>query len=72
MSDIGVYVVAAAKGGETRYWAAAVPQHRALDEVQRRLGPGWRAILTDRRLSPERIAELRIPSNSVRELDFIP
>ncbi len=72
MSDIGIYVVAATKGGETRYWAAAVPQHRAVDEVQRQLPPGWRAILTDRRLAPEQIAELKIRSNSVRELNFFP
>jgi hypothetical protein len=72
MSDIGVYVVAATKGSETRYWAAAVPQHRAVDEVQRLLAPGWRAILTDHSLSPEQIAELKIHSNRVRELNFIP
>jgi len=72
VSDIGVYVVAATKGGETRYWAAAVPQHRAVDEVQRQLAHGWRVILTDRRLTPEDIAELKIRSNSVQELNFIP
>ncbi len=72
MSDIGIYVVAAVKGSETRYWAAAMPQHHAVDEVQRRLPPGWRAILTDHRLNQEQIAELKIPSNTVRELNFIP
>jgi hypothetical protein len=72
MSDIGVYVVAVTNGSETRYWAAAVPQHRALDEVQRKLAAGWRALLTDRRLTPEQIAELKIGSNSVQELTFIP
>jgi hypothetical protein len=72
MSDIGVYVVAAAKGGETRYWAAAVPQHRAVDEVARQLANGWHLTLTDRHLTPEQIAELKIRSNTVQELHFIP
>jgi hypothetical protein len=72
MSDIGVYVLAATKGGETRYWAAAVPQHRAVDEVARQLADGWHVILTDRHLTPEQIAELKIRSNTARELTFIP
>jgi hypothetical protein len=72
MSDIGVYVVAATKGGETRYWAAAVPQHRAVDEVAHQLVRGWRVILTDRHLTSEQIAELKIHPNTVRELNFIP
>jgi hypothetical protein len=72
MGDIGIYVVAATSGSETRYWAAAMPQNRAVDEVQRLLPSGWRVILTDRHLTPERIAELGIHSNSVRELKFIP
>jgi hypothetical protein len=72
MSDIGVYVVAAAKGGETRYWAAAVPQHCAVDEVARQLANGWHLTLTDRHLTPEQIAELKIRSNTVQELNFIP
>ncbi len=72
MSDIGIYVIAATKGSETRYWAAAVPQHHAVDAVHRQLADGWRVILTDRRLTPEQIAELKIRSNTVQELSFIP
>jgi hypothetical protein len=49
-----------------------VPQHRAVDEVQRQLAHGWRVILTDRRLTPEEIPELKIRSDSVQELNFIP
>ncbi len=72
MSDIGIYVIAAIKGSETRYWAAAV-QHLAVDAVQSQLAPGWRAILTDHRLTPEQFAELKmVHSDRVRELNFIP
>ncbi len=72
MSDIGIYVVAATKGAETRYWAAAMPQHRAVDEVQRQLPPGWRAILTDHRLTPEQIAELEDPLEQRARAEFYP
>jgi hypothetical protein len=67
-----VYVIFATKGRKTVYWAAAVPQHRALDEVQRRLPSGWRSALSGRRLSKEKIAQLKIRIGTVCELQFDP
>jgi hypothetical protein len=67
-----VYVIAATNGRKTEYWATAVPQHRALDEVQRLLPQGWRAALSRRQLNPERIAELGMRAGSVRQLKFVP
>jgi hypothetical protein len=67
-----VYVIVATQGRKTEYWATAVPQHRALDEVQRLLPEGWRAALSRRQLTPEKIAELMMRAGSVRQLKFIP
>ena len=63
-----VYVVAATKGRKTAYWAAAVPQHRALDEVERLLPDGWRASLSRRHLSFKEIADLKMRDGSIRQL----
>jgi hypothetical protein len=67
-----VYVILATNGRRTVYWAAAVPQHRALDEVQRLLPSGWRSALSRRQLSKETITELKMRSGSVRELKVSP
>ena len=63
-----VYVVVATKGRKTAYWAAAVPQHRALDEVERLLPDGGRDSLSRRHLSFEEIADLKMRGGSVRQL----
>jgi hypothetical protein len=64
-----VYVIAATKGRKTVYWAAAVPQHRALDEVQRLLPDGWRATLSRRHLTAEEIAGLKMRDGRIRQLE---
>ena len=64
-----VYVIVATKGRKTAYWAAAVPQHRALDEVQRLLPDGWRAARSRRHLSSDEIADLKMRDGSVRLLN---
>jgi hypothetical protein len=69
--DGDVYVVAATKGKQTEYWAAAVPRHRALDEVERLLPLGWRAALSRRHLTPEMISDLKMRAGSVRQLKSI-
>jgi hypothetical protein len=66
-----VYVVAATKGKRTEYWAAAVPQYRALDEVERLLPFGWRAALSRRHLAPEMISDLKMRAGSVRQLKSV-
>jgi hypothetical protein len=64
-----VYVIAATKGRKTAYWAAAVPQHRALDEVQRVLPAGWRATLSRRHLTAKEITNLKMRDGSIRQLE---
>jgi hypothetical protein len=66
----GVYVVATSKGSMTVYWAAATEQADAVAIVQQCLPPGWTAILTDRRLTPEEIASLTLRPGGVRQLKF--
>jgi hypothetical protein len=70
--DGDVYVVVATKGKKTEYWAAAVPQHRALAEVQIQLLPGWRASLSRRQLTRQMISDLKMRNGSIRQLKFEP
>jgi hypothetical protein len=66
----GIYVVATSKGNMTVYWAAAMPQAEAVAAVEQRLPPGWTAILTNRRLTPDEIASLKLRPGGVRQLKF--
>jgi hypothetical protein len=65
-----VYVVATSKGNMTVYWAAATKQAEAVATVQQRIPPGWTAILSDRRLTPDQVASLRLRLAGVRQLKF--
>lgn len=67
-----VYVVATTNGKKTEYWAAAVPQHRVLAEVQTLLRSGWRASLSRRQLTRQMISDLNMRDGSVRQLRFNP
>jgi hypothetical protein len=71
---VGIHVVMAAKDGKVEYWAAAVRQSRALEAVRQHIAPGWRLILTQHRLRPALAEELKMRTNSVRQLppDFTP
>jgi len=65
----GIYVVAATKDNKTEFWAAAVRRGDALAAVQQLLAPGWTAAtIMDWRLTPERVAALKIRTNDVRKL----
>jgi hypothetical protein len=64
----GVYVVVATEDDETEYWAVATPCHTALDTVRAELAPGWTLFLTGRRLTPRRVASMKMHPNSVRKL----
>ena len=70
--DGDVYVVAATRRNKTEYWAVAVPQHRALAEVQKQLLPGWRAALSRRLLTRQMISDLKMRNGSIRQLKFEP
>jgi hypothetical protein len=70
--DGDVYVVVATKGRKTEYWAAAVPQHRALAEVRRILKSGWRASLSRRLLTRQVISDLKMRNGSIHQLKVGP
>ena len=63
-----IYVVAAIKDGQTEFWAAATPRETAAVEVQQLLPTGWTAVPTGWRLTPEKVAKLKLRANSVRKL----
>jgi hypothetical protein len=65
-----IYVVATSKGNMTVYWAAATSQADAVAIVQKRLPPGWTAILTDRQLTPDQVTALKLRPGDVRQLKF--
>jgi hypothetical protein len=62
------YVVIATRNGQTEFWAAATPRHRAAAAVQRLLAPGWRVTFLGWRLSPTKTSALKMSSDSVRKL----
>jgi hypothetical protein len=61
------YVVQAVKDGISEHWAAATLEAEAGGAVARRIGPGWRLTLTDRRLSG-RLSALKMRPNTVQKL----
>jgi hypothetical protein len=67
-----VYVVAAIKDGQTKFWAAAMRRDRAAAAVQQILPLGWKIVVTAWRLTPGRIAKLNMRANSVHELKQAP
>jgi hypothetical protein len=64
----GVYVILAKKDTKIEYWAATTIQEKAISAVKKELGPGWTVILTDRRLSSQRLSKLRMRPNTVQKL----
>jgi len=63
-----VYIVIATKDGQTEFWAAATPRHRAAAAVQQLLPPGWRITFLGWRLSPTKAAALKMSPDSARKL----
>jgi hypothetical protein len=68
----GIYVVAATKDGEIEYWVAATPRAKAGSAVKEMLPPRWTVTVTDRRLTPNQVAELKLRANGVRKLKSLP
>jgi hypothetical protein len=67
-----IYVVIAWKDGESEFWAAATPRHKAAIEVQQLLPHGWIANFTGWRLPSQKSTGLKMPANSVRKLNQSP
>jgi hypothetical protein len=64
------YVVVGTCGDKVEYWAAVVPRRRAAQEVRKVLGSEWKTKVTIWRLPSERLAELKLKSNSVRKIGW--
>ncbi len=64
----GIYVVEAKKDGVTEYWAAAILRENTVAAVEKEWGPGWIVMLTDRRLTSQRLSMLKMSPNTVRKL----
>ena len=63
-----VYVVVGTCGDKIQYWAAAVPRRRAAQEVRQVLGSEWKTKVMAWRLAPERLEQLKLKPNSVRQI----
>jgi|AmaraimetFIIA100_FD_contig_41_223796_length_638_multi_4_in_0_out_0_1 hypothetical protein len=66
------HVVAASKDGHTEYWVAATRPNEATVAVQLLVGPTWKVKLTNRRLTPNQLAELSLRPADVRRLPPLP
>jgi hypothetical protein len=64
----GIYVVMAKMDDEVEYWAAATVRDKAVAAVEKHLPPGWTATLTERRLTAQRAAALKMRPNTVQKL----
>ena len=64
----GIYVVEAKKDGVTEHWAAATLRENAVAAVEKELGRGLIAILTDHRLASQQLSTLKMRPNTVRKL----
>ncbi len=63
-----VYVVVGTCGDKIQYWAAAVPRSRAAQEVRQALGSDWKTKVTGWRLASDRLEQLKLKPNSVRQI----
>jgi hypothetical protein len=66
------HVVEARKGGQTEFWAAATHRDDALTAIASQTPPDWILVLTERCLTGEQAADLKMRHNSVRKLDATP
>jgi hypothetical protein len=67
---VGIWVVAAANANarEVEYWAVAIPREVAASTVQKMVAPGWKVILTERRILREQAAALNLRPGEVCRL----
>jgi predicted amino acid dehydrogenase len=66
--ETDAYVVVGTCGDEIQYWAAAVPRSRAAHKVRQVLGSEWKTKVMAWRLAPERLEQLKLKPNSVRQI----
>jgi hypothetical protein len=66
-----IWIVVSTKGNTTLHWAAATSSEDAVTAVELLLGPGWTVALTERHITPEQVAALRLCDNEIRELQLL-
>ena len=59
----GLQVVVASKGWERQYWVAVTSRKKAATVVQKRLGKGWKATLTDKQITVRQAHNLKLRPN---------
>lgn len=71
----GVHIVTATKDGATEYWAVITPQSEAEGLVRQLLpneGRGYTIALTQKRLTQEQAAALRLRVGGAEKLSYVP
>jgi hypothetical protein len=63
-----ICIVVSTKNDTTLHWAAATSGEDAVTAVELLLGPGWTVALTERHITPEQVAALKLRDNEIREL----
>ena len=66
-----IYIVVSTKDDTTLHWTAATSREDAVTAVELLLGPGWTVALTDRHITPEQVAALKLRDNEIRELQLL-
>lgn len=59
----GLQVVVATRGRERQYRVAVTPRKKAASVVQKRLGLGWKATLTDKQITVRQAHNLKLRLN---------
>ena len=65
----GLQVVVATKGRERQFWVAVTPRIKAVAVVQRRLEDGWKASLTDQKITLRQAHKLKLRLNGACRWD---
>ncbi len=66
-----IYIVVSTKDDTTLHWVAATSSEDAVTAVELLLGPGWTVALTERHITPEQVAALKLRDNEIRELKLL-
>jgi hypothetical protein len=59
----GLHVVVATNGPNREFWVAVTPRNKAVAAVQKRLEDGWKASLTDQKITVRQAHKLKLRLN---------
>ena len=69
--DEMICIVVSTKHDTTIHWAAATSSEDAVTAVELLLGPGWTVAVTERHITPEQAAALKLRNNEICELELL-